>query len=941
MPVVTNTYQKLNQDTALSHYPNTDYYDARNIHVVTHEGLSTGSVENEKGTKLFFELPSSVLPIYKLEPLHFGNFKIILDSTTEKTVSLTADMTARGIYDRIIDICSSEIEAGDFAVFNNITYVLIVGLNRFLRVENINPTLTITPLIPKQLNLRIIGGRAIRDAVVLFTTSSTNTTKGSSVSVGQIWKFSINELTETLSTGGLALIPSLHLMYNNKIDFYLANKIKDVEEDYKSEDFHKIYWNDGLNYLRHLNIADNDSLGLEPNQLDIVSEVELSKPLITDIAKGGIYKSGVVQYSYNLYNNNGNESCYSPLSQLVNLIKGNEKSSNTYVGKCLASEEALDISKTVIGSISGIDRRFSFIRIVAIYYPTVNAVPEIRIIDERYIPESGIITFKDDGSVTLGTVTLQELTTVGTKLIIPQTLTTKDNRLLAGNIEEYQYEPVWDARAYRFDFDTTTSKILHNTIEYEIDNNFHILGEDVPETYDCELPKTWQYSEDIPVMDLDIVDYNYAYNLDGVLGAQGPNVKINIASRAILNETSGNQYTIYAGLASSGSDFNYFYNQYPYLFSENLSFTNYASPFNKQFVGYQRDEVYRFGIRLINERGIKSSVRWCIDLKFPAMWESNKVVTFNETEYDYRICYLGTDAKTYFNILYPEFILSNLPSDCVAYEIVRAVRNQSDKTILGQGILAPTVVRGDYREPVIRAWDFGPDDDFGFLNLEGCLIVDFQSPEVNFLQQSSYEKLRVESLFVEKDDNNTTYLTSDEHNYLKTRTLETPSRIEFRTKIESVLCNPDKDKIIQIGGADYKHYVNNNEDKGYKGTSLVSSLSTAFDSDVYGGGSSERIGLFNILVDQQNQYSGGSYSSKSNTEYIVCQYVKKEYTYTEIPVFNGDTYVGYFDYLRIIWSLEETANQYQEILFFPVESTINLDLREPDYSNYYGSSYLQ
>ena len=59
MPKSRNSYNKgLNQDASRSKYDPASYYDALNIRVVTHDGLSTGSIENENGNQLTFELPT-------------------------------------------------------------------------------------------------------------------------------------------------------------------------------------------------------------------------------------------------------------------------------------------------------------------------------------------------------------------------------------------------------------------------------------------------------------------------------------------------------------------------------------------------------------------------------------------------------------------------------------------------------------------------------------------------------------------------------------------------------------------------------------------------------------------------------------------------------------------------------------------------------------------
>ena len=58
MPKSKNSYFKgLNKDNSKSKYDPSNYYDAKNLKVITHKGLSTGSIENEKGNALAFKIP--------------------------------------------------------------------------------------------------------------------------------------------------------------------------------------------------------------------------------------------------------------------------------------------------------------------------------------------------------------------------------------------------------------------------------------------------------------------------------------------------------------------------------------------------------------------------------------------------------------------------------------------------------------------------------------------------------------------------------------------------------------------------------------------------------------------------------------------------------------------------------------------------------------------
>mgnify|MGYP003635534073 CR=1 FL=1 len=65
MPKARNSYGKgLNQDTSRSKRDPSSYYDALNLKVVTNAGLSTGSLENERGNLLTFGVPDIPAQIY-------------------------------------------------------------------------------------------------------------------------------------------------------------------------------------------------------------------------------------------------------------------------------------------------------------------------------------------------------------------------------------------------------------------------------------------------------------------------------------------------------------------------------------------------------------------------------------------------------------------------------------------------------------------------------------------------------------------------------------------------------------------------------------------------------------------------------------------------------------------------------------------------------------
>lgn len=932
MGVTTNTFLKLNQDNSISAYKPGDYYDCMNFHPVTHGGLSTGSIENEKGTKLSFKLPS-VKPSFKVT-LSGDSFGVLMIKATNTKVAIVdfnhlsyGTATTKNLYKCILAnvTVQQQIADGYYSVHYRKDSVYIAGLDELQNVTAPNGWAVCTPEVANQSDLIIVGMTEVRGNVVVFSTSSTNS------GIGQIWKFKLND-DETIANIGANdyLVPSKHLIYNNHLNFNPTVRVGEIVSKYFSTDEVKIYFVDGVNYLRHFNIANPDGIALTPDKLSIVSNVVLNKPMLVSVDKGGIYTSGVVQYAYNLYNINGVETVFSPLTGMIPLNK------STY-----ADDPEVNTNKSVTIKINDIDTNYDVIRVVAIFYPFATAIPEIRVIDERNIPEIGTVYITDDGSKTLGTYTSQELITIGNNHFIPSTLTTKDELLIVGNINTEYYDVEYDARAYRFDSTGTTAKVKHDGVAYDIDNTFKVNGEDVPVDFDCELPKKWQYANTLPLLDSGIIEtgYNCAYNLDHVLGGEGVNVKY---SFRIVRKADNypNATGLSSPLASSnninGDNLDTLYTTYPNLFVQNQSTLDYKSPYmREQYVGYQRDEVYRFGVRFINVKGQKTPVKWIGDIKFPAAWE----------DAEYNICGIFGDW-TAFNILGIDFTFTNLPESVVSLEIVRCKRETQDKTVVSNGWLVPLVFgTGNYYRPYSKDYT-GAYIKPGLLGLHNNAYTQYISPEVCIDKKVSGTYFRVNVL---NDYVASIYDGTSNNRYLKFTNTFIPDKIEKRNLIEGIIDgnkNDDSSADVSLSGLAYplRLYINDStHHKAKVGTSFFNKTETGFTTTI-NPSTPDAVLFVNECRDLLSQYGGASYAERSNSEYIVCQsfYITDSLDTGAIPTFGGDTYIGFFEFIRGIRDLEEGgATNHFECNYLPVESSINIDLREKCLNNFYNNELIQ
>ena len=147
----------------------------------------------------------------------------------------------------------------------------------------------------------------------------------------------------------------------------------------------------------------------------------------------------MIQYAYRLFNINGASTKISSLSDLVPLSK------NLGSGGGDENEIVGQINEVTI---TGIDTKYDVIQLYAIKYSGLNQTPKISLIVEESIASSTLI-FRDDGS-TIYDISLSEFTFLGGDPVAAKSITSKDNRLFALNLKEFNFDIDLDTRAYSF-----------------------------------------------------------------------------------------------------------------------------------------------------------------------------------------------------------------------------------------------------------------------------------------------------------------------------------------------------------------------------------------------------------------------------------------------------------------------------------------------------------
>lgn len=216
------------------------------------------------------------------------------------------------------------------------------------------------------------------------------------------------------------------VLYKGDLSFKLDNPIEGVFS-IESDKVKKVYWVDGLNEVRTVNIVElensqdytNCKFEITANNLPLNDTIKVTK----EYGKGS-FTAGVIQYAYCYYNLHGQETPIINYSCL-NYISNQQGITNDKKISCFFNI-----------NINNVDNSYDYIRIYSIIRTSLDATPEVKRLTDIYIREaSEEITFVDNGEVG-DVVDPMVLLYLGGDKIIANTLTTKDGTLFLGKINE-------------------------------------------------------------------------------------------------------------------------------------------------------------------------------------------------------------------------------------------------------------------------------------------------------------------------------------------------------------------------------------------------------------------------------------------------------------------------------------------------------------------------
>jgi hypothetical protein len=907
---VINTFTEgLNKDVSKQVMSNKAYLDAQNFRIITTEGSTTGTLENIKGNK-------------KISDIKIADGQMIIGSCE--------------IRDKII-LFTTNNTGGIITVADSVT-----SDNAIITVDSMTPTVD---------NTISLDSRSM------------------------IYELVIDLETETQE--------SLTVLYDDNLsidtsflNFTTFYPIKTVGR-YETPNVQKVYWTDGYNNMRYINIAINqtetgsahvnavrDYMGV--NKFEFLPNFIPSTPKLKNITSGTLM-TGMVQYAYQLYRLNGAETAMSPVSALIHIVTDSDFKSNSKFYK--GDELSVLSGKGCKLEINNLNDGYNRLRLIRIFYSTLNGIPVISVAAEIEISTThGKVQVTDSGD-TLTTMTVDEFNIYSTELFKCADLATKDNRLFAANIGKSDFiVDDFDVRAVRFRVPE----------EFEIHPSATVVDGVIPLVIDNNLTNWSAYVSDHDGInefnDSDndgIASHMFKYQSNGTtLGAEGPNVLIDFETAPITIDAAGSwiasQKTFYEGIGSDGYD---------------TSYTGYASPWKGDKLSWQRDEVYRLAVIWGNDRGQISDPKWIIDLRMPSLHDPTFLDSGGDAENDQQFPWLeaavsGSTVVSYR--LFPRIYFKKFPTNATWAQIYRVKRERNDRSVLTQaiGIHSVTLAGYDVADAFTSYTNTYQPKLFGgpdFVHTDNGLLIKLVSPEINILKNIKSNSANDYLDYVTRYEYPSnvqyqSYVSAGGAWIIRTHkgventrvpyavnNRTTINEVAFATPTESIsdgtvsVSGPSTLDFVKINNKEYCNYnVQSRSDPGgpFENYKLgCSGLVVSYDNTNW---VAEDIG-YPIINYKQNvttsRYGGITYEDRSLNKYIPCSdVILLNQVNTWIDIARGDTFITYFDVSTLLYDLHVGLWDRQtmsESAFIPLESSINTDLRYDESQSHISSSPYQ
>lgn len=378
-----------------------------------------------------------------------------------------------------------------------------------------------------------------------------------------------------------------------------------VELSEENEHFHRIYWTDGVNPLRTINLKENPNYYLEKtaDDLNVFKESKLLAPVVQNIIGGGNVSCGAHSYCYRLVTTDGKTSRVSNITNPISIVK---TVPNTSYHETLGGSLSTNSSNAVSLRIDNIDNSYGTIQIIDITYTSAEGAITANIISESQITSSSF-NYTHNGNETKVSISIGELLRSHVSWNICADIAIKDNRLFAANLTNNadSIDVDFRVKSYKYASDgtgtATTYTGTENTDIHEdtlyVDGRFGFLEK----AHTAKIPGAETPNYDNITDGVRVTFATKKFDLSEVKYFHNPNV--------VVTDSAANKASTTIGEVP----------HYGFIDKTfNGGFNNYKNPlFTEKFTGYQRGEIYRFGILFYDTNGNPTFVSPIGDIRMP------------------------------------------------------------------------------------------------------------------------------------------------------------------------------------------------------------------------------------------------------------------------------------------------------------------------------------
>ena len=222
------------------------------------------------------------------------------------------------------------------------------------------------------------------------------------------------------------------VLYKGDLNFDVEHPIETITF-YENEKLQKVYWTDGFNQPRVINIKGAEGIinGFDSTittQFDFTQEVSLNEivEITKDQSGSGLFPPCTVKYAISYYHKYGQESNIVYDSPLYYPVIGS---------KACSPDELSGDSFYIKVSNLDLTHGFDYIRLYSIVKTSDDATPIVRIVEDKPISEGVTSVTFHDTNTTGEIIDPSIIQFIGGKEIIAHTFDQKNNTLFLGNIE--------------------------------------------------------------------------------------------------------------------------------------------------------------------------------------------------------------------------------------------------------------------------------------------------------------------------------------------------------------------------------------------------------------------------------------------------------------------------------------------------------------------------